>query len=179
MLWQELLARGFPGGYMLVYRWVQTQREVSESRQADRFEARPVRRAGRQSLGAPRHLAWFLVSDPARLEEQKRQTLLFLRQHSEVNQAYELAQQLLTMVKERNAAPLESWLLLCSDSGISELENFARGLQKEVSALQAALTLKYSNGPVEGQITKLKRDLAFHVWAGSFALLRQRVLKAA
>jgi transposase len=46
------------------------------------------------------------------------------------------------------------------------MENFARGLQKEVSALQAALTLEFINGPVEGHITKLKRDLAFHVWTG-------------
>jgi len=129
MLWQELLARGFPGGYMLVYRWVQTQREVSESRPADGLEARSSDKAGQRSLDAPRHLAWLLVSDPARLEEQQRQTLSFLRQHAEVHRAYDLAQQLLTMVKERNAAPLESWVLRCSDSGVSELENFASGLQ--------------------------------------------------
>jgi transposase len=164
---------------MLVYRWVQTRREVSESRPADALEARSSDQAGQRSLGAPRHLAWLLVSDPARLAEQERQTLSFLRQHGEIHRAYDLAQQLLTMVKERNAAPLESWLLRCSDSGISELENFARGLQKAVSALQAALTLKYSNGPVEGQITKLKLIKRSMDGRGSFTLLRQRVLKAA
>jgi transposase len=104
---------------------------------------------------------------------------LFLRQHAVVNQAYDLAQQLLRMLKERHAAPLESWLLLCSTCGVSEVENFARGLQKEVSALQAALTLEYSNGPVEGQITKLKLIKRSMDGRGSFALLRQRVLKAA
>jgi transposase len=67
-----------------------------------------------------------------------------------------LAQQLITMVKKRSADTLEGWLLLCSESGVVEVANFARGLQKEFSALQAALTLPYSNGPVEGQITKLK-----------------------
>jgi transposase len=177
-LWQELVARGFPGRYMMVYRWVQTQREVNESLQAG-LAARSSDKAGRRSLGAPRHLAWLLVSDPARLEEQERQMLSFLRQHVEVNRAYDLAQQLLRMVKERNAAPLENWLLLCSTSGVSELENFARGLQKEVSALQAALTLKYSNGPVEGQITKLKLIKRSMYGRGSFTLLRQRVLHAA
>jgi transposase len=155
---------------MLVYRWVQMQREASEVMQANRLEARSSTRARRRTLAAPRQLAWLLVSDPARLEEYEQHTLSFLRQHSEVNRAYEVAQQLLTMVKERNAAPLESWFLLCSNRRVSEVENFARGLQKEFSALQAALTLEFSNGPVEGQITKLKRDLAFHVWPWQFHL---------
>jgi transposase len=178
-LWQELLARGFPGGYMLVYRWVQLQREATEAMQANHLPVSSSARAGQRSLDAPRHLAWLLVNDPARLEEPERHTLSFLRQHSEVNRAYDVAQQLLTMVKERNAAPLESWFLLCSDSGVSELENFARGLQKEFSALQAALTLEYSNGPVEGQITKLKLIKRSMYGRGSFTLLRQRVLKVA
>jgi transposase len=177
-LWHELVARGFPGGYMLVYRWVQIQREASEVIQANRLEARSSTRARRRALAAPRQLAWLLVSDPARLEEYEQHTLSFLRQHSEVNRAYEVAQQLLTMVKERNAAPLESWFLLCSNSRVSEVENFARGLQKEFSALQAALTLEYSNGPVEGQITKLKLIKRSMYGRGSFTLLRQRVLKA-
>jgi transposase len=59
------------------------------------------------------------------------------------------------------------------------MENFARGLQKEVSALQAARTLEFSNGPVEGQITKLKLIKRSMYGRGSFPLLRQRVLKAA
>jgi transposase len=178
-LWHELLARGFSGGYMLVYRWVQMQREVTEAMQANRLPAKSSPGARRRSLAAPRSLAWLLVNDPTRLEEHERHTLSFLCQHSEVNRAYDVAQQLLSMVKERNAAPLESWLFLCSNSGVSEVENFARGLQKEFSALLAALTLEYSNGPVEGQITKLKLIKRSMYGRGSFTLLRQRVLKAA
>ncbi len=60
------------------------------------------------------------------------------------------------MVKERNAKPLEAWRLACLTSGISELDNIAQGLQKEAFALQAALTLPYSNGPAERKIKKLK-----------------------
>src|SRR5262249_12659420 len=82
-----------------------------------------------------------------------------------VNRAYDLAQRLIMMVKPRNDDALEGWLLQCGESGVVEIANFARGLQKVFSALQAALTLPYSSGSVEGQITKLKRDLAFHVWS--------------
>jgi transposase len=164
---------------MLVYRWVQLQRDATEAMQTNSLTAGSSARAGQRSLDAPRHLAWLLVSDPTRLEEHEQHTLVFLRQHSEVNQAYDVAQQLLTMVKERSAAPLEKCFLLCSNSGVIEMENFARALQKEVSALQAALTLEFSNGPVEGQITKLKLIKRSMYGRGSFTLLRQRVLKAA
>lgn len=152
-LWQELLTHGFPGRYMMVYRWVQMQREVPET-----ISATPLSGGSEavRPLAAPRQLAWLLVGDATTLEEQERRTLSLLRQHPQVNQAYDLAQQLLTMVKQRRANALESWLLRCSENGVLEVANFARGLQKEFSALQAALTLEYSNGPVEGHITKLK-----------------------
>ena len=82
--------------------------------------------------------------------------LSFLCQASQIKRAYELAQQFIRMMKEQNAATLEAWLLTCLESGIIEVANFAQGLQKEYSALHAALTCLYSNGPVEGTATKLK-----------------------
>ncbi len=83
------------------------------------------------------------------------------------------------MVKERKAELLSTWLGDCQISGITELVNFAQGLEKEASALHAALTLSYSNGPVEGKINKLKYIKRSMYGRGGFPLLRQRVLKAA
>ena len=57
---------------------------------------------------------------------------------------------------ERTIASVDTWLLDCQNSGISDLVTFAQGLEKEGSVFQAALTLPYSNGPVEGRINKLK-----------------------
>jgi len=56
---------------------------------------------------------------------------------------------------------------------------FAQGLEKEGSALHAALTLPYSNGPVEGKINKLKFMKRSMYGRAGFPLLRQKVLKAA
>jgi len=170
-LWQELVTQGFSGGYMMVYRLVQIQREVASSRAAKTKE--------HPALSAPRHLAWLLVHDPTQLNQQEQQTLTLIRQDSRVETVYQVAQQLIGMVKERKADSLQSWLDACSGSQIVELENFAQGLQKEFSALQAALTLPYSNGPVEGVITKVKLIKRSMYGRGGFPLLRQRVLKAA
>lgn len=52
-------------------------------------------------------------------------------------------------------------------------------LQKEYAAVKAALILPYSNGPVEGLITKLKYIKRSFYGRGDFELLRRRFLNAA
>lgn len=51
--------------------------------------------------------------------------------------------------------------------------------QKEYAAIKTALTLPYSNGPVEGQVNRLKFMKRSMYGRGGFELLRQRVLSAA
>ncbi len=160
---------------MLVYRWVQLQREVdaqalNQSQHQNGTTAKGM---------APRHLSWSFLRDPSRLEKQEREMLSLLRQENTVNLVYELAQQFVSMVKERKAELLSTWLRDSQISGIIELVNFAQGLEKEGSALHAALTLPYSNGPVEGKINKLKSIKRSMYGRGGFPLLKQRVLKAA
>jgi transposase len=63
--------------------------------------------------------------------------------------------------------------------GIEELARFARGLQEDLTAVTAGLTLDWSNGPVEGQITRLKLLKRQGYGRASCARLRQRVLQVA
>lgn len=172
---QELQARGFTGSRMMVYRWVQLQREQPVST-SDHMQERANKTS--QSM-APRHLAWLFLRDPKRLEKQEKQTLSLIRKTPNVETVYRLAQQLTAMVKERNPQLLETWLWECQMSGISDLVTFAQGLEKEGSAFYAALTLPYSNGPVEGKVNKLKYIKRSMYGRSGFPLLRQKVLKAA
>jgi transposase len=89
------------------------------------------------------------------------------------------AQAFLTMVRERRGADLEAWMAETLHSGIEELARFARGLQADLTAVTAGLTLDWSNGPVEGPITRLKLLKRQGDGRTGFALLRQRVLQAA
>ena len=59
-------------------------------------------------------------------------------------------------MRKRDVEALDPWLERAVTSGIPDLESFAQGLQKDYSAIKAALTLPYSNGPDEGQINRLK-----------------------
>jgi transposase len=65
------------------------------------------------------------------------------------------------------------------DSGIKALARFARGLQDDLRAITAGLTLAWSNGPVEGQVTRLKLLKRQGYGRAGFPLLRQRIRQAA
>ena len=70
-----------------------------------------------------------------------------------IARAYALTQAFLALVRERRGRDLEAWITAATDSGIDALARFARGLQEDLAAVTAGLTLEWSNGPVEGQIT--------------------------
>jgi hypothetical protein len=65
-------------------------------------------------------------------------------------------QAFLTMVRERRGDALEAWMAEATHSGIEELARFARGLQDDLIAIKAGLSLGWSNGATEGQIHRLK-----------------------
>ena len=90
-----------------------------------------------------------------------------------------LSQAFLAMVRERRGGDLEAWMAEATSSGIDALARFARGLKDDLIAIQAGLTLVWSNGPVEGQVTRLKRLKRQGYGRAGFALLRQRVLQTA
>jgi hypothetical protein len=95
-----------------------------------------------------------------------------------ITRAYQPPQAFLASARERRGCDLEAWITAATDSGIGALARFARGLREDLAALTAGLTLPSSNGPVEGQITRLKLlKRQSHGRAGS-ALLRQHVLQA-
>jgi transposase len=84
-----------------------------------------------------------------------------------------------TPVRERRGRDLEAWIVAATASGIGELARFARGLREDLAAVTAGLTLPWSNGPVEGQVTRLKLLKRQGYGRAGFAWLRQRVLHAA
>jgi len=56
------------------------------------------------------------------------------------------------------------------------LETFARGLKRDIKAVQNAIQLKWSNGPVEGHVNRIKSIKRQMYGRASFELLRRKVL---
>ena len=106
-----------------------------------------------------------------------------LKASADVAVIYPLIQQFQKMIKKAKsdgqAERFDCWLKAALTSGVKDFETFALGLKREHSAVEAALTLPYSNGQTEGQINKLKLIKRQMYGRASFPMLRQRVLGAA
>ena len=93
--------------------------------------------------------------------------------------AYPLIQQFAQMLRQANAEPLDAWLASAEASDVPDVRTFALGLREETAALEAALRLPWSTGPVEGQITRLKLIKRQAYGRAGIDTLRRRVLRAA
>ncbi len=169
-LWKELQQQGYHGSYSSVYRAL------------THFPRTGTRRAMAQCSGeAPRlsapQAAWLLVRPAEDLtppEEAKRAALLEKCPAAVV--AYRLAQRFGQMVRERQVENLEAWFNEAAASSVTELQNFAASLRRDEPAVRAALTLPWSNGPVEGHVNRLKTIKRQMYGRGNFDLLRRRIL---
>lgn len=127
-----------------------------------------------------RQVASLLVSRPERLSELQQIYLCRLCQADPaVGAAYRLTTGFLRLVRERAGRDLGAWIAAASASDIAELRRYATGLLADKDAVQAGLTLCWSNGQVEGQIHRLKLLKRQMYGRAGFELLRRRVLQTA
>ena len=132
----------------------------------------PRRRSARQ-------ISWLLVRPIDELEDAEQQLVARLTSSCvDIQAAYTLGQSFIKMVKTHDHRALDDWMRDASQSGVSELQSFAAGLQRDSAAVRAALRLPYSNGQVEGQVNRLKFIKRIGYGRANFDLLRQRVLAA-
>jgi transposase len=198
-LWKELMSLGFTGGYKVVNRWLAPRREkpgrkhslrekdllgFTEEEETGTYSQQPARvqqnnQVEPVALEAPRHLVWLLLKEPDSLDHEQQRTLEFIRQHAGVETLYDLTRSFVKLMKKRDFEALDLWLTRGAKCGLPDVETFTQGLQNDYEAVKASLVLPYSNGPVEGQINRLKFVKRSMFGRGSFELLRSRFLEAA
>jgi transposase len=97
----------------------------------------------------------------------------------EIATIYQLAQEFRRVVHDRDHAALEGWLTAAEQSGVPEAIGFAAGIRRDRRAVDAALTMEWSNGQLEGQVNRVKVLKRRKYGRAGFDLLRQRVLHTA
>ena len=80
------------------------------------------------------------------------------------------------ILRERDTAAFDCWL---AATQATALHGFAIGIINDIAAVRAALSQPWSNGPVEGQVNRLKMLKRQMYGRAKFNLLRSRVLHAA
>jgi transposase len=176
-LWREIRALGYTHSARTVCRFITRLRRAADAGRPLASQRSPYTRPEGPSARA----VSFALVCPAAKRSLEAQT--YVDQLCQVDpgiaRANVLIQAFLTMVRERRGADLEAWMAEAMHSGIEALARFARGLQDDLGAVTAGLTLEWSNGVTEGQIHRLKLVKRQGYGRAGFALLRQRLLHAA
>lgn len=170
VLWQEIKNQGYTGTDRSVYRYLKTlkQAEIRASLHPERIQKYAATTA-----------IWLFVRDPEKLDEVEQEDLAaFCQASAALKKVYDLLQDFLSIVHEREGRQLDVWLARVAESGLPELQSFAAGVEKDKDAVQAGLTWPINNGMVEGHVTKLKLIKRTMYGRAGFPLLRKRVLHA-
>jgi transposase len=176
-LWHEIQAPGYTHSARTVCRFITRLRRTADVGRPFTSPRSPYTRPEGPSARA----VSFAIVSPAARRSIEAQTYVdqLCQADGRIARANTLIQAFLTMTRERRGYDLGTWIAEAIDSGIEVLTRFARGLQGDLIAIQAGLTLEWSNGVTEGQIHRLKLMKRQGYGRTGFALLRQRVLQAA
>lgn len=168
VLCRELKAQGYRGSERAVYRYLTFLKEQAFSQELPQA---PL------PLLSSKKTTWLLVKEASKLDEEEQEALTRLRQTSTTaDVVYPLLQDFGQMVRLRQGERLDQWLTSVEASAIAELQSFAAGIQRDKAAVQAGLTLPYSNGLLEGHVNRLKLIKRSMYGRANFDLLRLRVL---
>ena len=125
----------------------------------------------------PRRATWLVIRPSERATAPDRQQLAQLTaQVPELAEAVALAQDFASLVRQRQPTRLEPWLARAATSALPSFRRFARGLRADYAAVQAAVTLPWSQGPIEGHINRLKMLKRQMYGRARLDLLAQRFL---
>ena len=90
-----------------------------------------------------------------------------------------LSDECAALIRQHSAGTLKGWLTRAEGRACPEVGQFAEGIRRDESAVDAAVTTRWSNGPVEGHVNRLKVIKRQMYGRAGFALLKARVVNAA
>ena len=171
-LWREIRERGFPGRPKAVQEWVR-----HELRRTDPAPPGSASSATTGKVPSGRRAAWLVVADIGEIDDTEQKFVEALIARSpELMSVITLARAFRAMVRRKEAGNLDDWLTAAQATALA---GFVGGLKRDLAAVRAGLSLPWSTGPVEGQISRLKTIKRAMCGRAKFDLLRHRVLEAA
>jgi transposase len=181
-LFRTIRRQGFRGQYGIVALYVRRMRQAQGLAPRQRRSDQPlpaVTEAPRRRL-TPRRATWLALRPAERSTAQDHHQLAPLTtQAPALAEAVALAQEFASLVRQRQPAQLEPWLARAATSTLPPFRRFAKGLRADYAAVKAGVTLPWSQGPIEGQINRLKMLTRQMFGRARLDLLAQRFLLAA
>jgi transposase len=160
-LFREIKAKGYPGSRTLLDQALRPWRPPKRER----------RRTRRLSV------RWLCLRPPEHLDADERAALQeVLDTDAVIAAGYGLLQDFRALVAARAPALLDLWLSRAQASGLGPFASLAAGIRADHAAVETALRLPWSNGPVEGHVHRVKLIKRQGYGRAKLDLLRARVL---
>jgi transposase len=164
-LWRRLTARGFRGSLRVVAEW------ATRRRRAEKADAQNLQR-----IPSARTIARLLTIGPDLLSKAETITVAAIEAGvPTLVEARGAITDFHTMIRRKAEAELTPWI---ERARASLVASFAGGVAKDEAAVRAAITLPWSNGQTEGQITRLKLMKRQMYGRGKIDLLQARLIGA-
>ena len=129
---------------------------------------------------SPKQLSFDWVRRPEKRTVEAQGRLDAIRAASpDLTAALDLADEFTALIRKRSTGTLTEWLSRAEVSPCPEVRHFAEGIRRDESAVNAAVTTRGSNGPVEGHVNRLKTIKRQMYGRAGFALLKARVVSVA
>ncbi|MGW1094080.1 transposase, partial [Streptomyces sp. NPDC002596] len=162
-LWEEIVPLGYKGSYQRVRAYLHKKRTSPRP-----VTARPP---------SPRTVSGWVLSRPETLTESERLQLKTVRtQCPELDALTRHVRSFATMLTDRQGERLPEWLDAVRQDDLPSLHTLAAGIDRDLDAVIAGLTLPWSSGAVEGHVNRIKMLKRQMFGRAGFALLRKRVL---
>ena len=178
-LWVEIQVLGYSGTYQSMAREIRYLRAAMprQTRQQTKRKPKLAQPVTQLRPFSVRQTAWLFIKHPDHLAgDPLRYVTQLLAAAEDLQLLHSLIQAFWEMVVGRKRDRLAGWMKKAQESGVVELKHFVNGLQKDLPAVEAALTYAWSNGVVEGHNNRLKMIKRQMYGRAKFDLLRQRVL---
>jgi transposase len=128
-------------------------------------------------LPSPRQLSFDWVRRPEKRTVEAQARLDAIRGASpDLTGALDLADEFTELIRKQSTGTLKEWLSRAEVTPCPEVRQFAEGIRRDESAVNAAVTTRWSNGPVEGHVNRLKTIKRQMYGRAGFALLKGRVI---
>ncbi|MCZ7458246.1 ISL3 family transposase [Streptomyces sp. WMMC940] len=164
-LFREIRERGYRGSRVVVTKYIATLRAGTAAPEPPR------------PIPSPRRITTWIMRHPDTLTDSQRDQLnRILDACPDLATARDLAHEFSTIAREPRGQDLTHWMTRALDQGPPPVQGFASFLQNDWDAVVNGLTLPWSSGAVEGQVTRIKLIKRRSYGRASFALLRTLVL---
>jgi transposase len=175
---EDIRKMGYSGGNTQAYQYIAYLKETTKGVAFNYIEHQQIKVPFIKRLST-RKLAKYIGCNMNRIidPEERAYLKVLLKNIPVLKKVRRLVRKFKTMLRKGNDQ-IESWIQLVKNSNakLPGLMTFARGLERDIKAVKHGIQLKWSNGPVEGHVNRIKSIKRQMYGRAGFEMLRRKVL---